>query len=57
MNGVYVICFYFLDCTVEGRAGNGTTKGTCDEDRLCHLDGICRKRKYYFDRKSHNIFY
>ena len=29
-------------CKVEGDAGNGTNRGSCEEGMLCFFDGSCR---------------
>ena len=31
----------FLGCTINGRPGDGTTRGTCNRDQLCQADGTC----------------
>ena len=30
-----------VDCTVDGRPGNGTAKGSCDEGKICMSFGEC----------------
>ena len=30
------------DCTIFSQVGDGTRRGTCDENFLCHADGICK---------------
>ena len=29
-------------CKVKGDAGNGTSRGSCEEGMLCFFDGSCR---------------
>ena len=29
-------------CTLYGQAGDGTKRGTCNENFNCHEDGICK---------------
>ena len=32
----------FTGCTFRGNVGNGRTRGTCQEDFLCHSGGNCK---------------
>ena len=32
---------FFLDCTVNGGPGDGTTRGSCNEHQVCHQNGTC----------------
>ena len=34
--------FLFLECTVDGHRGFGTSQGTCNDGQLCYADGKCR---------------
>ena len=34
--------YMFTRCTFRGNVGNGRTRGTCQEDFLCHSDGNCK---------------
>ena len=40
--------FRFIDivagCTTFGQVGDGTRRGTCNENFLCHADGICKPK-------------
>ena len=35
----------FLGCTVNGGAGDGTTRGTCNQGQFCQSDGTCTSSK------------
>ena len=38
--------FRFIDivagCTIFSQIGDGTRRGTCNENFLCHADGMCK---------------
>ena len=38
---IYLCSFISLGCTVNGNPGDGTSKGTCDQGKLCQGDGTC----------------
>ena len=33
---------HISDCTVKGQQGDGTERGTCEQNFLCHSDGSCQ---------------
>ena len=39
------IVLLFLGCTVNGKPGDGTTRGTCNQNQLCQADGTCTGSK------------
>ena len=40
--------FRFIDilagCTIFSQVGDGTRRGTCEENFLCHADGLCKPK-------------
>ena len=33
--------FKYAECTVQGASGDGSQRGTCGIEELCHSDGVC----------------
>ena len=31
----------YVECTVQGKPGDGSLRGTCDQRERCHDDGVC----------------
>ena len=33
---------HLIGCTVLGQKGDGTERGSCEQNLLCHFDGSCK---------------
>ena len=43
VDNLRLIWIFSLDCTMNGRPGDGTTRGSCNEHELCLQNGTCTK--------------